>query len=265
MAEALRVGLVESPDLVKSVQRALRVLEVVAERPDGLTAKAVARRAHIALSTTYHLLNTLVAEGYVVRLEGARGYGLGYQVSALSRSLRQRLGVTWAVEAAVAELHQRARAAACYTVFRDNELVVAHVVDSPDTPRVDPLDVGFAAAAHALACGKVMLASLASGERQEYLRQHGLAAFTERTQTDPSGLERELERVAGAGLATDLGEFRPDVACLAAPVHGPDGAVVGCVSVSLPLGGFEARRAQLEPVVRDAAARSSRALPVPVG
>src|SRR5919198_2006316 len=156
MAEGLHTGQVESSDVVRSVQRALRLLEVVASRPDGLTAKAIARRAQIALSTTYHLLNTLVAEGYLVRLEGAHGYGLGYQVSALSRSLRQQLGVTWAVDAAVTELHKQAGAAAYYMVFRDSELVLAHVVDSPEAVRADPLDAGFGAGGGAPGPGQGM-------------------------------------------------------------------------------------------------------------
>ncbi|HEY2192547.1 MAG TPA: helix-turn-helix domain-containing protein [Actinomycetospora sp.] len=60
-----------------SVHRALRVLEVVADAGDGITAKAVARRLDYNLSTTYHLLSSLVEDGYLVRLEPARGFGLG--------------------------------------------------------------------------------------------------------------------------------------------------------------------------------------------
>jgi DNA-binding IclR family transcriptional regulator len=261
MAQAAPVGPIGASDLVRSVQRALRVLEIVAERPDGLTAKAVARRAGIALSTAYHLLNTLVAEGYVVRLDGVRGFGLGYRVSALSRSLRDKLGVTWAVDAAVTELHQRAGAAAYYAVFRGADLVVAHVVDSPDTPRADPAEVGFADAAHALAAGKLMLAALPPEQRRQRLQQRGLPAFTRLTITDPARLERELVRVAASGMAAAVGEFLPGVACLAARVTAPDGSPAdACVSVSLPAAEFDARRAELEPLVRQAAARTGRAL-----
>ena len=135
--------------MVQSVQRALRILEVVAESPDGIPAKAIARRLNLALSTTYHILHTLVAEGYVVRLEGMRGFGLGYKVPALNRDLRGKLGVSPAVAAAVEEVHRRAAAAAYYAVYRDREVVIAHVADSSAAPRVDPLDVGFHQAAPA--------------------------------------------------------------------------------------------------------------------
>jgi IclR family acetate operon transcriptional repressor len=94
MARAAPATRIQPTSTVGSVQRALRVLETVASNPAGLTPKAVARRLGLALSTTYNLLNTLAAEGYVARLEGGRGYVLGDQVWVLSRSLHQAPGPT---------------------------------------------------------------------------------------------------------------------------------------------------------------------------
>ncbi len=94
MARASQASRIRPTDLVGSVQRALRVLETVASNPEGLTPKAVARRLGLALSTTYNLLNTLAAEGYVARLEGGRGYVLGDRVWVLSRSVHQAPGPT---------------------------------------------------------------------------------------------------------------------------------------------------------------------------
>jgi DNA-binding IclR family transcriptional regulator len=250
------------PNLVQSVQRALRILEVIAENPDGITAKAIARRLELALSTTYHMLHTLVAEGYVVRLGGMRGFGLGYKIPALSRDLRHKLGVTPAVAAAIEEVHRGAHAAAYYAVYRDREVVIAHVADSAETPRVDPLDVGFHQAAHALAFGKVMLASLSPAARRDYLRERGLPVFTERTTTELARLEQDLARVATVGLGADVGEFQPGLACVAAPVVGADGSVTGAVSVSVPVATLDGERARLEETVREGAARISRLLAI---
>ena len=248
------------PDLVGSVQRALRVLEVVADHPDGIQAKAVARRLDLPLSTAYHLLNTLVAEGYLLHLEEARGYGLGYKIPALDRSLRHKLGVSPAVAAALGQVHQCAKAAAYYAVFRDADIVVAHVADAPETPRVDPLDVGFNDAAHALAFGKVMLASLSPDDRHEYLEAHGLPAFTEQTTVDEPELEVELKEVADRGLGLDLEEFRPGLACVAAPVLAADGTVLGGVAISVPAASFQHAQPRLAGAVRQGARRIGRAL-----
>ena len=59
----------EPSDLIRSVSRALRVLEAVGQSPRGLTVKQVARRCELTVATTYHLVRTLAYEGYVIRRE----------------------------------------------------------------------------------------------------------------------------------------------------------------------------------------------------
>jgi DNA-binding IclR family transcriptional regulator len=170
------------------------------------------------------------------------------------------LGVAPAVAAALEQVHQHAEAAAYYAVFRDADIVVAHVADAPQTPRVDPLDVGFNDAAHALAFGKVMLASLSPDDRHDYLDQHGLPAFTERTVTDGPELEVELKQVADRGLGVDLEEFRSGLACVAAPVPAADGTVLGGVAVSVPATSFQHAQPRLAAAVRQGARRIGRAV-----
>ena len=132
--------------------------------------------------------------------------------------------------------------------------------DAPETPRVDPLDVGFNDAAHALAFGKVMLASLSPDDRHEYLEAHGLPAFTEQTTVDGPELEVELKEVADRGLGVDLEEFRPGLACVAAPVLAADGTVLGGVAVSVPATSFQHAQPRLAAAVRQGARRIGRAV-----
>lgn len=54
--------------LVTSVQRAVHLMEALASYPNGAPAKRLARQTGIHLSTTYHLLRTLIHEGYVKKL-----------------------------------------------------------------------------------------------------------------------------------------------------------------------------------------------------
>lgn len=226
------------------------MLEVVAEAGDGVTAKAVARRAGFKLSTTYHLLNTLAHEGYLVRLSNTRGYGLGYKVSGLHRRLCDELDVVPTVYDVLDRMHREIRAPSYYAVFRDGELVVAEVADSPECPRVQPLDLGFHEAAHATSFGKVLLAAMPGKQRREYLFGTGLPRLTGRTITGLPELERELVSVGRNGLAQEVEEFRPELACLAAAVRNTDGAVIGAVATSIALTRFTRHRGILERAVR---------------
>ena len=245
--------------LLGSVQRALRVLDVVSQAEEGVSAKVIARRAGLKLSTTYHLINTLVNEGYLVRLEEKHGFGIGYKIPKLYQQLRVKLDVAPGIASAVALVHDRAEAAAYYAGFRDTDIVLVHVVDSPSCPRIDMLDVGFAESAHATAFGKVMLSTLTPGARRTYLEKYGMQQLTPMTVTDRWELEAELDlaRVKG-GVVVEVEELQLKAACLAAPVADPTGKVVGVMAVSVPAAQFEERRVRLERVVRQGAAHIQR-------
>ena len=244
--------------LLGSVQRALRVLDVVSMAEEGVTAKVIARRAGLKLSTTYHLVNTLVNEGYLVRLEDKHGFGIGYKIPKLYQQLRVKLDVAPGIASAVALVHERAEAAAYYAGFRDTDIVLVHVVDSPSCPRIDMLDVGFAESAHATAFGKVMLSTLTPGARRAYLEKYGMHQLTPMTVTDRWELEAELDVARIRGVVMEVEELQLKAACLAAPVAGPTGKVVGVMAVSVPAAQFEERRLRLERVVRQGAAHIQR-------
>ncbi|OZM71385.1 transcriptional regulator [Amycolatopsis antarctica] len=250
----------EPSGLIGSAQRALKVLEVVASAGDGITAKAVARRAGYKLSTTYHLLNTLVHEGYLIRLGHGRGFGLGYKLGGLYHQLCAELDVGQAMRDELRDLHLRAEAPAYYTVFRDTEVVVAAVADSEAFPRAQPIDFGFHEAAHATAFGKVMLASLPARQRREYLSGAGMPRLTARTTVRATDLDTELTAVGRSGMALEIEEFQPELACLSAPVLDAENRVTGAVAFSVPAEQFGSRRWHLERAARAGAARFSRLL-----
>jgi len=250
----------ETSGLIGSAQRALRVLDIVGSAGDGVTAKAVARRAGYTLSTTYHLLNTLVHEGYLVRLGHGRGFGLGYKVGRLYRNLCAELDVGHHLQDELHHLHLHAEAAAYYTVFRDTEIVIAAVADSPRFPRATPLDFGFHEAAHATAFGKVLLASLPRRQRRDYLSGAGMPRLTDRTTVSARDLDTELAQVERVGIATEIEEFQPDLACLSTPIRDPSDNITGAIAFSVPAAIFHTRRPHLERAARTGAARLSQLL-----
>ena len=66
--------------------------------------------------------------------------------------------------------------------------------------------------------------------------------------------------MADRGLGFDLEEFRPGLACVAAPVLAVDRTVWGSVAVSVPATSFERAQPRLAAAVRQGAMRIGRAL-----
>lgn len=246
--------------LIASAQRALRILEVVAAAGDGITAKAIARRTDLRLSTAYQLINTLVHDGYLVRLNNARGFGLGYKLFELQRNTDTTLHALPMVSNVLRDLHPVAQVPLYFTVFRDTEIVIADVADSELFPRAKEVDVGFHELPHASAYGKLMLSALSPDARDEYLVGAGMSRLTKRTMTRRAELEEQLQHVDRAGVALESEEFQPGLTCMAVPVRNGAGRVCGAVAASSSTVNFIPRRWDIERVVRIAAARVTRVL-----
>ncbi|MEG3628562.1 IclR family transcriptional regulator [Streptomyces poriticola] len=220
----------DGPTLIGSVQRALRLLEVVSAHANGAPAKQLAREAGLAPATTYHLLRTLVHDGYLRKLDGGV-FVLGDKVQALHTRSRGQAMLS-RIRPVLTGLRDELGTAAYLTFYEDGEIRVAEVVDSPRAYRVD-LWVGCEDSGHATALGKSVLRELDDEARQEYLSRHTLADLTPRTITRPSELLRRLDASPAAPAVTDLEEYSLGTVCVAVPVYWGD--TVGSLGVPLPV------------------------------
>ncbi len=242
-----------------SVGRALQVLDVVAETGDGVAAKTIARRLGLSLPTTYRQLAILVEQGYLLRLQEPRGYGLGYRISALHRRLVEQIAVPWPVREVLHDVHRLVGGATCYAVRRDSEVVPVLLDECPDHPAASRLWVGEPAAAHTTAIGKVLLAGL-DQRRLAVALARPMAALTSHTAVDRDRLYRELTQVREFGVAVEVEESQPRRSGVAAPVRDIGGRVVGAFGVSVDRATVLTGRAELERAVRDGAARVAAVL-----
>jgi IclR family transcriptional regulator, acetate operon repressor len=237
------------PTLIQSVQRALRIIEVVAEHGGRARAKEVARAAGLSLGTTYHLLRTCTHEGWLQRLDDG-SYVLGHRIDAVRASGTAARGIAH-TRPALEWLRDELGGAVYLARYLDGEVVVAEIVDSARAPRID-LWVGIHDAAHATALGKSILGQLAPAGRDDYLARHRLHDLTPRTVVD----RRRLCLPLPDEVAVDDGEYALGVCCLATAVATTDGpATVAVVSSPPQLGRAATRRTLVA-----AAGRVSRAL-----
>ena len=250
------------PDLgngAVTVTKALSIVEFVAER-DGASAREIAAGIGIPLSTAYRLAHILVAADYLVHLKEERRFALGIKLRILSQSVDRQFGLSPEIRAEVGMLHRQVGAAAYFAQYRGSEVVVAHVADSPECPRVTPLDVGLHEATHATAFGKVLLAGMLPEQRDHYLSDHPMRRLTPATMTGRAALENDLAIANRTGVAWEYEEFMPDLICVAAGVRGGNGLILGSVALSGPAARMRRSAPACEEAVRRTAARVSRCL-----
>lgn len=250
-------GTGESGERFKSARRVFKILELIGDR-EGLTAKLLARELGVSLSTCYHLINILIEEGYVEKMPHRKGYRLGPTFSLLHRkSFRNDLSSR--VEAVIGELAERSMRHVYLGLLEDGAVTVAQVKSPPKRPPVDLVRAG-SGSSHALALGKVLIASTGPEGIREYVENQRLESFTPRTIVQPAQLTAHLFQILDRGFATDVEEFEEDLCCVSAPLRGGDGGIVGAIGVSTSFRCFEKDAPSLVGMVRQAAGEASALL-----
>jgi len=158
----------EHRTLISSVQRALRVVDIVAGAPRPMPVKAVAQASGLSLGTAYNLTRTLVHEGYLVaepdglvlglRFPSLRGADAGVFLARVRHTLRQVAGENGST--------------AYLARFSDGKVSVIDIVDAAGIPRAEPW-TGLSASAYASALGRQILAQLSREQRADFLAVHG--------------------------------------------------------------------------------------------
>ncbi|HEY3261430.1 MAG TPA: IclR family transcriptional regulator C-terminal domain-containing protein [Pseudonocardiaceae bacterium] len=203
----------EPSDLVRSVSRAFRVLEEVGASRSPLTVKAIARRCGLNLSTAYHLVRTLTYEGYLTRGPDGR-YVLGASVASRFHDLLGSLRQPPEVHEVLRHLSAVTRRTAYLGRFVSGRIMITDLVEGPESPYLEDLEVGLDVAAHATVIGKALLAALSARQRAEYLAEQGMRRFTARTTVDADELEAELATVRAGRPVLEHGQFREGVSCV---------------------------------------------------
>lgn len=214
--------------LISSVQRAMRLLEAVAGHEYGAPAKQLARETGLALPTAYHLLRTLVYEGYLRREKGL--FFLGEAAERLSGSgARQKRRST--VADALAHCRDSTGAPVYYAMYREGEIEVMCVSDTPGNPAVEEW-ADFRETGHAHALGQCLLSQLDEDARRDHLDRHPARSLTPYTVRDDRALLRRLERIRRTAPVTERQEYALGTVCAAIPII--VGTTVAAVAISLP-------------------------------
>ena len=235
---------------LQSVKRALAVLEVLATRPDGVTPKELGQKLGLHLSTSYRLLNTLVAAGYAVRCPDGGLFRLGPRVAYLHHGYLAAVTPPPETVAFVHALQQATGETAMLVRLEEDDIISAAAVPGSRPDAHPPGFVGLAAPAHAVAAGRVLLAWLPAGALDGYLERRAREVAPPFPLPNPAALRAELGQIRETGHALDHGEGDRGTCCVAAPVADRAGEITTAISVLMPCSRFRRDEASLVATVR---------------
>lgn len=240
---------------LSTARAVLQVLSYLEQHPDGVRADDIAQVVGKSGSTAYHLLASLVEEGYAVHEGGL--YRPHHEIATPpppSQSDRHALEDT--VDDLFLRTHKR-----CYLgLVRGGLIEIAVVRGRQGIARMPGLGTQITDNAHALAMGKVVLARLPAAALARYVGR-GLNRYTPSTITAPDELAHELRHVRANGFAVEREEFDEDFCCVAAPILDERGRLAAILGLSASTRAFDAEFEALTAEVRDVAAEASPEAP----
>jgi DNA-binding IclR family transcriptional regulator len=219
---------------VPAATRTLRVLRFLAGQPDPVPLDRIMRACELPRSTTYHLLNAMIEEGFVVHLADEHRYGLGLAAFEIGSGYARQEPLQRLARRPLAALVDRVGHSAHLAVLHGRE--VLYVLEDRASGR-PPLvtDVGVRLPAHLTASGRAVLARLpASQVRALYSTP---ADFVDRTGHGPrslSALRTILSDTRQRGYATENGEVTTGLASVAVAVVDHNEHPVAAVAVTYP-------------------------------
>ena len=235
----------------RPLERATRIIEVLASHGNPLGVSEVARLADMPKSTAHRMLAELASAGVVTH--GGGRYGVGPRLVSLADTVTMRTAgsLRRLILPHLVELRDQTGLGVAFAVLRHGRVLFLDALyGRAMNDTLGPL--AYWAPVHASCCGKALLAAGRIPIPTEPLR-----GYTPATITDPAHLKAELRQIRREGVAYDHGEYVEGITGAACVVYrGPQ--PVGALALCGRTGEFDLAKATIQ--LRQAVTNASAAL-----
>src|SRR5882672_11103593 len=245
---------------VQSVDRALQIIETLAEDDEGYRLSDLAVRTGLSTSTAHRLLTTLERRR-VVQFDRTRSkWHVGARSFTVGATFVRRRNFTAQAVPYLRKLRDLTRETANLAVVDDEFIIVLTRMESREIMR-SLTKVGGRVAMVASGVGKAVLATYSDADVSAIIHHHGMPRLTEKSIVRPGDLFKELEKIRRQGFSIDDEEACMGLRCIAAVVYNDCGEPLAAISVSGMTSRLtDDRLPQLGQTVREVAAELTVAL-----
>jgi len=223
-------------NLVKTIERASLILDILGKSPQGISIKALSGKTGLPKGSTHRLLTSLAYFDYVRQDSMTKNYHLGFKLVELGDRLLNQIDLRTEAHPYLIELAERTKETVHMVILDRNEALYVDKVDTSEpTGGLRMVSViGARIPTHCSAVGKVMLAFLPEEKLLSIVKNKGLPRRTENTITDLEELKKHLQLIREQGYALDDEENEKGVKCVGAPIRDQNGNVKAAISISVP-------------------------------
>lgn len=224
----------EAKSSVQSLAKGFRVLEAFSAEVEEMTLSEVADAARLDAGTTFRMLNTLVALGYIARVPDTKRFRLTLKVLDLGFNAIAHKDQRALVRPVLQTLVDDISEAASYGVIDGGDVVYIERVRAGFTRLGVDVRIGTTIPAATSVIGAAILAFLPEATRERVLAVPPRHPLTAKPPTRAE-LDANLARVRKQGYVLHESLIAGGLHILAVPVLDPDGSAIGAVSVAAPM------------------------------
>src|ERR1700758_597660 len=227
------MSLSDSPSA--AVERALAMLEAVAQDSEGLSNAEISRKLQIPKSSASYILRTLEKQGYLNRDAQSGKYRVGLKILSLSRGALSGIDVREVALPIMRHLVEKTNLTCHLAILDGPDAVYIEKVEPQGFIRMDTW-VGRRMRVHATSVGKALVAHIPQERLEKILADRGMEKRTAKTLTTLPRLLKSLEKVREQGYAVDDEENNMGARCLGAPIFNQQGAIEASIGLSGTIG-----------------------------
>lgn len=218
--------------LNRTTQRTIEILKLVSKTPDGITLDDICERLSMPKTSAYDIVTTLAEMGMVNVDRGQRQrYTIGLTAYRIGINYTNNLDFISVLEPELKAFARELGKTVFFGVCSDHDVVYI-CKSEPENPIITTSTVGTKNPVYCTSLGKAILAYSDDAAREQILNRIHFTKKTERTILSRESFLKELDKVKARGYALDAREMEEHMECVGAPVFGPDGSVLGAISVS---------------------------------
>ncbi|CDN90292.1 IclR family transcriptional regulator [Hydrogenophaga intermedia] len=226
---------------VKSAQRTLDVLEILAHSERALSHAELASRAAVPKSSLTQLLRTLQARDYVESMGPNGPYRLGASAVNLIRHGQDIQRLVASARPHMERLALGTRYSAGLNILR-GDIVERILGVTADEASGYAMHEGVRAPLYASSSGKLFLAHMKSEDMTSYLDRVQLRPITSRSLKSASELRRQIRLAREEGVAYSRDEFTRGIVGASVPVVSAHGRMIASLGLAVPSAEFDAQK-----------------------
>jgi len=216
---------------VPALERALTILEMLANSRTGLTLPDIVRQSGLPKSSVHCLLLTLQRRGYLHRNEKTSRYMFGLKLFSLANTAISGLKLREEAAPFLRSLVEKTGLTVHMAILEQDEAVLISKVEPPETSRLATW-LGKRMDVHCTGLGKALIAQLPQEELSRLIGAHGLPRHNENTVASIKKLRENLAQVVRLGYSIDDEEDEIGLRCIGAPVFNHDAVAIAAVSIA---------------------------------